>query len=72
MLSDPHLKVVRYFRLTNDVFPSVEIKGGIAIICRNIDEINGPITFFSEHSELIDILNKVELNATFSRAGLEI
>ncbi|MBR6923314.1 MAG: Eco57I restriction-modification methylase domain-containing protein [Oscillospiraceae bacterium] len=35
MLSDPHLKVIKYYQDCTEVFPSTDIKGGIAIVYRN-------------------------------------
>lgn len=45
MLSDPHLKVVDFFQKSTDVFPSVDIKGGVAITYRDADKEFGPIGF---------------------------
>ena len=36
ILEDPHFKVVRYFQKTSDVFPSVDIKGGVVSIMEKI------------------------------------
>ena len=60
MLADPHFKVVDYFLKSTDVFPSVDIKGGVAIGLRNANEEYGAIGFFSAYKELISILKKVK------------
>ena len=38
MLADPHFKVVDYFQKSNEVFPTVDIKGGVAIGLRNANK----------------------------------
>lgn len=60
ILADPHFKVVRYFQKTSEVFPSVDIKGGVVISYRDRDRNFGAIGFFSEYKELISILQKVK------------
>ena len=59
MLDDVHFTVVDYFKKSTDVFPSVDIKGGVAITYRDAAEILGPIGFFSEYEELKSIVKKV-------------
>lgn len=65
MLADPHFKVVDYFQKSNEVFPSVDIKGGVAIGFRDVNKEYRAIGFFSEFSELTSILNKVILQSSF-------
>jgi hypothetical protein len=65
ILSDPHFKVVDYFQKSIDVFPTVDIKGGVAITYRDANEIFGSIGFFSEFKELRDILKKVTSHSNF-------
>ena len=65
ILSDPHVKVVDYFQKSNEVFPSVDIKGGVVITFRDANENFGPIGFFSEYSELSSILKKVSQHINF-------
>lgn len=60
MLTDNHFKVVEYFPKTTDVFPSVDIKGGIAIGYWDKYSSFGKIGFYSEFEELTAILNKVK------------
>ena len=65
ILSDRHFKVIDYFQKSTDVFPSVEIKGGVAITLRDINQDFGAIGFFSQYAELRTILQKIsyyELN----------
>lgn len=59
MLNDTHFKVVDYFPKSEDIFNSVDIKGGIAITYRDSNKNFGKISFFSSYSELRCILKKV-------------
>ena len=59
MLADTHFKVVDYFQKSSDVFPLVDIKGGVAIGFRDANKDLGAIEFFSEFPELRSILSKV-------------
>lgn len=59
MLNDPHLKVVKYFKKTSEIFPNVDIKGGVAITYRDTDQNFGIIGDYSEYDELSSILQKV-------------
>lgn len=61
MLNDPHFKVVDYWVKSSDVFPDVEINGGIAITLWNKNENYGGIGFFSPYKELHSIFEKVKL-----------
>ena len=58
-LQDPHFKIVKYAPNSSDIFPNVDIKGGIAISMRNEDESFGPIIAFTSYPELQSILTKV-------------
>lgn len=58
-LQDPHFKIVKYAPDSSDIFPNVDIKGGIAISMRNEDESFGPIIAFTSYPELQSILTKV-------------
>ncbi|MUV07058.1 restriction endonuclease [Planococcaceae bacterium Storch 2/2-2] len=60
MLSDTHLKVVKYFDESASVFPSTDIKGGIAITYRDSNAKYGAIETFVVHDELRMILKKVK------------
>ena len=67
MLNDPHFKVVDYFQKSNEVFPTVDIKGGVAIGLRDANCTFGAIGFFSEFPELRSILDKVYKHGTFKK-----
>src|SRR5699024_7279324 len=59
VLNDEHLKVVYYQQDSSKVFPNTDIKGGIAITYRDINERFGKIGTFSQFPELNSILDKV-------------
>lgn len=59
VLSDDHFKVVYYTPNSTDVFPNVDIKGGVAVTLRNKDELYGKIGTFIVFEELNSILSKV-------------
>lgn len=59
MLSDQHLKVVRYWQKSDNVFPNVDIKGGVAITYRDSGVNFGAIGSFTTFPELNTILHKV-------------
>lgn len=58
-LSDKHIKVIRYASNSLDIFPNVDIKGGVAICYRNLNENFGPIGVYSSFTTLNDIVHKV-------------
>lgn len=60
MLNDPHFKVADYWVKSSDVFPDVEINGGIVISLWNQHENYGKIGFFSPYKELHSIYEKVK------------
>lgn len=60
MLSDKHYRVVDYWPNSAEVFPTVDVKGGIATSYWNKKMILGPIGMFSAFDELHHILYKVE------------
>lgn len=59
MLNDPHLRVVRYWQKSSEVFPNVEIKGGVVITYHDAQKDFGKIGVFSTFDELNSILRKV-------------
>ncbi len=69
MLNDTHFKVVDYFKKSEDVFPSVDIKGGVVIAMRNTKEDFGAIGVFSDYKELTSILNKVSRDKNFVKGA---
>jgi hypothetical protein len=58
MLSDPHLKVLKYESDCSKVFNNTEIKGGVAVTYRDKDKDFGPIEVFTPYQELNSILHK--------------
>ncbi len=59
-LNDPHVKVIDYWASSMEVFPTVDVKGGIAITYWDNNKDFGAIGFFSAYDELHSILNKVQ------------
>lgn len=60
MLQDKHFKVLKYKQKSNVVFPSTDIKGGIAITYRDREKDFGPIETFVVFEELNSIMHKVK------------
>lgn len=60
MLSDPHLKVVKYESDATKIFPNTDIKGGVAIIYRDAKTVFGAIEEFISDERLRDIAVKVK------------
>jgi hypothetical protein len=60
MLSDKHLKVIWYESDSRKVFPSVDIKGGVAVTFRDAEQDFGKIGGFSRYDEILKILEKVK------------
>ncbi|MDR2387005.1 MAG: Eco57I restriction-modification methylase domain-containing protein [Deltaproteobacteria bacterium] len=58
MLSDEHLKVVYYEQNSASVFPNTDIKGGITIIYREVEQVYGSIGVFTHYHELNSIVKK--------------
>ncbi len=58
-LQDAHFKVAKYSAKSADMFPNVDIKGGIAVSIRNENEDYGPIIAYTAFPELNSILSKV-------------
>lgn len=59
ILNDEHFSVVEYFADSSLVFPTVDIKGGIAISLYNKNKKFKPIHIFTAINELTTILDKV-------------
>lgn len=62
MLTDKHLKVVYYTQDSSLVFPNTDIKGGVAVTYRSINDSFGEIGTFTHFDELNSILLKVVTN----------
>ena len=60
VLSDPHFKVVDYIANSKDIFPTVEIKGGVSITYRDEDQSFGAIGLYVKNEILNNILSKVK------------
>lgn len=69
ILEDKHFKVIDYFQKSTDVFPSVDIKGGVAMTYRDAKQDFGKIGYFTDYSELKTILQKVTLHNDFIKGG---
>ena len=59
ILADPHFKVIKYAQASQEFFPNVDIKGGVAITFRDADEDFGAIVMYSPYPELNSIREKV-------------
>lgn len=68
MLNDEHYKVVQYWANSGDVFPTVDIKGGVAVTYWDKNKTFEKIGTFVAYDELRTILEKVKAKdfATFS------
>ena len=61
-LQDKHVKIVKYFPKSQDVFPTSDIKGGVAITLYDANETFEPIGIFIPFDELIRIHRKAVLD----------
>lgn len=59
MLNDKHFGVLAYFANSQDVFSSVDIKGGVAISYKDKSKVLGPIDVFIPIKEVNSIVKKV-------------
>jgi superfamily II DNA or RNA helicase len=59
MLNDKHLKVLYFNQNSSEVFPTTDIKGGVAVLCRDANQNFGAIETFTSFNELNSILLKV-------------
>ena len=59
ILNDDHFKVLMYQPNTVEVFPDVDIKGGVAVMCRDTNQHFGKIGSFMAYPELNSIYKKV-------------
>ncbi len=59
VLSDKHLKVVKYSSNSEDYFPNVDIKGGVVITYRDSKKDYGGIGIYTNFPQLSSICNKV-------------
>lgn len=59
ILNDSHFKVVRYESNISDVFPLVDLKGGVAIGYRNMQCVFEKIGIYTKYQQLKTLLEKV-------------
>lgn len=59
MLNDDHVKIVFYEQKSADVFPGTDIKGGVVVLYRDVEETFGAIGTFTSFDELNSIVNRV-------------
>ncbi|MBW6482491.1 MAG: Eco57I restriction-modification methylase domain-containing protein [Vicingaceae bacterium] len=59
MLEDKNLKVVAYFNRSQDVFPEIDLMGGIVITLRDKSQTFNKIENFTSYSEIKSIIKKV-------------
>ena len=59
ILNDEHFKVIWYKAKSTDVFPNVDIKGGVAVCYRDASQSFGKIGSFTAYPELNNIYKKV-------------
>ncbi len=62
MLQDKHIKVIHYEQESSNIFSNTDIKGGVAILYRDIQQTFGQIGTFTSYRQLNSILEKVECN----------
>ncbi|MGR5590183.1 Eco57I restriction-modification methylase domain-containing protein [Peptoniphilus grossensis] len=60
MLTDKHFKVLKYEQNSGKIFPSTDIKGGVAITYRDAEKDFGAIETFVLFEELNSIMHKVK------------
>lgn len=58
-LNDIHFKVIKYWSDSSDVFPTVDIKGGVAVTYWDKNSEYEPIGLFTPYEELSSIVKKV-------------
>lgn len=66
ILNDKHFKVIWYKANSTDVFPNVDIKGGVAVTFRDSKQDFGMIGIYSSFDELNSIIKKVRLKKDFA------
>ena len=66
ILNDNHIKIIWFKQDSSDVFPNVDIKGGVTVTYRDIDKNFGKIGVYTSFPELNTIRRKVCDNSNFS------
>lgn len=59
ILNNPHFKVILYKANSIEVFPNVDIKGGVAVIYHDQKTEFGKIGLYTAHDELSDIKERI-------------
>lgn len=59
ILNDKHFRVIWYKSRSADIFPNVDIKGGVTVTLRDQEQIFGKIGTYTSFPELNSILQKV-------------
>ncbi|WP_273753699.1 Eco57I restriction-modification methylase domain-containing protein [Leuconostoc mesenteroides] len=59
MLHDPHFKIVYYEQNSDKIFPRTDIKGGVVVTLRDVNENFGEIGTFTSFEELSRTITKV-------------
>ncbi len=59
-LNSPHMKIIWYRPTTVDVFPNIDVKGGVSVMYYDAQEDYGGIKLFTAYPELDKIASKVE------------
>lgn len=72
ILNDPHFKVVWYKSKSTDVFPNVDIKGGVAVTFRDREQDFGSIGIYTPNQILNLIIKKVTASNEFTSISNEI
>lgn len=70
ILNNEHFKMIHYWPNSADVFPTVDIKGGVAVTLQDKMQNFGKIGIFIAHPELNAILGKVKVKDFTSFADL--
>jgi len=65
ILNDKHFKVIWYESNSTNVFPNVDIKGGVAVTFRDKQQVFGNIGVFTSYPELSSIADKVNSDTNF-------
>lgn len=72
IINDCHFKVLKYFSNSNEVFTNVDIKGGVAVTFRDINQKFDKIGVFTKFDKLDAILYKVTNVLDFQSIESEI
>ncbi len=70
ILNDEHFKVIYYTAHSTDVFPNVDITGGVSVFYRDSQQVFGKIETFCSFTELNGIKNKVWAKSSISLAEI--